>query len=76
MCRVVLSSLFACSCVSSGIAVYSAELRQKLCIQMFITEIVQIQKFLELEINHYYIIAPRYNAHFACFPKNLLNRGF
>ena len=31
---------------------YSSELRQKLRIQMFITEIVQIQKCRVLEINH------------------------
>ena len=40
------------SCVYSAVAMYSSELRQKLCIQMFITEIVQIRKYWTLEINH------------------------
>ena len=33
------------SCVYSAVAMYSSELRQQLCIQMFITLIVQIRKY-------------------------------
>ena len=37
MCTVVLAVLFACSCVSSAVVMYSSELRKQLRIQMFIT---------------------------------------
>ena len=39
--------------------------------QMFITEIAHNRKFWALKL-----IIPRYNEHFACFPKNSLNQGF
>ena len=76
MCTVSFKHFFfACSCVSSAVAMYSSELRQELRTQMFITEVVQIRKCWTLKFIINYILAIT-NILLECFPKNSLNRGF